>query len=74
MRAQRVWRVCSANDLGRLASQLDDLKRRLNQLESEHPERWKIDALKSSAHSISKQIDEIKCAEATEALGDLLRR
>jgi hypothetical protein len=57
-----------------LQSQLNDLNERLNQLESEHPERWKIDALKSSALTISKEIDDIRCAEATNALSELLRR
>ena len=74
MRAQRVWSVNRTANLGRLQSQLDDLNERLNQLESEHPERWKIDALKSSALTISKEIDDIRCAEATDALSELLRR
>ena len=75
MRAQRVWKIHgTGNDLGRLTSQLDDLNRRLNLLEKEHPERWRIDALKSSALSISKEIDDIRCAEATEALSELLRK
>ena len=75
MRAQRVWKIHgTANELGRLASQLDDLNRRLNLLEKGDPERWKIDELKSSALSISTEIDDIRCAEATEALSELLRK
>jgi hypothetical protein len=46
----------------------------LNLLEKGDPERWKIDELKSSALSISKEIDDIRCAEATEALSELLRK
>jgi hypothetical protein len=53
---------------------LDDLNKRLIQLESEYPERREIGALKSSALTLSKEIDDIRCAEATAALSELLRR
>ena len=74
MRAQRVWKVSGTPSLGRLQSQLDDLNKRLIQLESEYPERREIDALKSSALTVSMEIDDIRCAEATAALSELLRR
>jgi hypothetical protein len=57
-----------------LQSQLDDLNKRLIQLESEYPERREIGALKSSALTVSTEIDDIRCAEATAALSELLRR
>jgi hypothetical protein len=53
---------------------LDDLNKRLNQLESQHPASWKVDELKSSALSLSREIDDIRCAEATAALRELLRK
>ncbi|MEK9279086.1 MULTISPECIES: hypothetical protein [unclassified Bradyrhizobium] len=76
MRAQRVWKVNgSANtNIGQLQSRLDDLNKRLTQLESEHPESAKIEALKSNAANLSRDIDDIRCAEATAALRELLRK
>ncbi|WP_249149056.1 hypothetical protein [Bradyrhizobium manausense] len=50
------------------------MNKRLNQLESQHPESGKVDELKSSALSLSREIDDIRCAEATAALRDLLRK
>lgn len=74
MRAQRVWNVNGAASIGQLQSKLDDLNRRISQLESQHPESWKVEELKSSAVSLSREIDEIRCAEATAALRELLRK
>jgi Tfp pilus assembly protein PilO len=74
MRAQRVWKVNGAASIGQLQSRLDDLNKRLSQLENQHPESWKIDELKSNALSLSREIDDIRCAEATAALGELLRK
>lgn len=74
MRAQRVWNVNGAASIGQLQSKLDDLNKRLSQLESQHPESWKIDELKSSALGLSREIDDIRCAEATAALRELLRK
>ena len=74
MRAQRVWNVTGAASIGQLQSRLDDLNKRLNQLESQHPDSWKIEELKSSALGLSREIDEIRCAEATAALRELLRK
>ncbi|MET4387511.1 capsule polysaccharide export protein KpsE/RkpR [Bradyrhizobium sp. F1.4.3] len=74
MRAQRVWKVNGTTSVGQLQSRLDDLNKRLSQLESQHPDSWKIDALKSSAISLSREIDDIRCAEATAALSELLRK
>ena len=52
----------------------DDLNKRLSRLESEHPESPKIESLKSTALGLSREIDDIRCAEATEALSELLRK
>ncbi|WP_246509974.1 hypothetical protein [Bradyrhizobium glycinis] len=74
MRAQRVWKVNGATSIGQLQSRLDDLNKRLGQLESQHPDSWKLDELRSSALSLSREIDDIRCAEATAALSELLRK
>jgi hypothetical protein len=74
MRAQRVWNVNGAASIGQLQSRLDDLNKRLNQLESQHPASWKVEELKSSALGLSREIDDIRCAEATAALRELLRK
>ncbi|MCG2667166.1 hypothetical protein ACFPFP_09440 [Bradyrhizobium sp. GCM10023182] len=74
MRAQRVWNVNGAASIGQLQSRLDDLNKRLSQLESQHPESWKVEQLKSSALNLSREIDDIRCAEATAALRELLRK
>jgi hypothetical protein len=66
--------VNGATGIGLLQSKLDDLNKRLNQLESQHPESWKIDELRSSALRLSREIDDIRCAEATAALSELLRK
>jgi hypothetical protein len=75
MRAQRVWRVNNGGpSVGQLQSRLDDLNKRLSRLESEHPESSNIESLKSAALGLSREIDDLRCAEATEALSELLRR
>ncbi len=74
MRAQRVWKVNGAASIGQLQSRLDDLNKRLSQLENQHLESWRIEELKSSALGLSREIDDIRCAEATEALSELLRK
>ena len=74
MRAQRVWKVNGAASIGQLQSRLDDLNTRLGQRESLHPDCWMVEELKSSALSLSREIDDIRCAEATAALSELLRK
>ena len=74
MRAQRVWKVNGAASTGQLQSRLDDLNKRLSQLENQNPASWKLEELRSSALSLSREIDDIRCAEATEALSELLRK
>lgn len=74
MRAQRVWKVNGDASIGQLQSRLDDLNKRLVQLENQHPETWKLEELRASAISLSREIDDIRCAEATAALSELLRK
>ena len=74
MRAQRIWKVSGGAQIGQLQSRLDDLNKRLNQLEAEHPDNAKIEALRKSALSLSRDIDDIRCAEATARLSELLRK
>jgi Tfp pilus assembly protein PilO len=74
MRAQRVWKVNGAASIGQLQSRLDDLNNRLSQLENQQPESRKVEELRSSAVSLSREIDDIRCAEATAALSELLRK
>ena len=74
MRAQRIWKMNGVAHIGQLQSRLDDLNKRLSQLEAEHPENAKIEALRSSALSLSRDIDDIRCAAATAKLSELLRK
>jgi len=74
MRAQRVWKVNGAASIGQLQSRLDDLNNRLSQLENQQPESRTVEELRSSALSLSREIDDIRCAEATAALSELLRK
>jgi hypothetical protein len=74
MRAQRMWRVNETESAGQLQSKLDGLNKRISQLERQHPSNWTVDALKSSALTISREIDDMRCAEAMTSLRELLRR
>ena len=74
MRARRIWRVNETATANHLQSKLDDLNRRISQLERQHPEGWKIEALKSSALIIAREIDDMRCGEATTQLRELLRK
>lgn len=74
MRAQRVWKVNGTASVGQLQARLDDLNKRLRQLENQNPSSWKLEELRSSALSLSREIDDIRCAEATAALSELLRK
>jgi hypothetical protein len=74
MRAQRIWKVNGAAGIGQLQSRLDDLNKRLSQLEAPGPNPDEIEALKASALRLSRDIDELRCAEATAKLSELLRK
>jgi hypothetical protein len=78
MRAQRVWRPVGPAknnaEIERLLSELAALNRRVDEVERQHPERPKLDALKANAIMLARQIDELRCSHATERLGELLRK
>ncbi|MCK1361998.1 hypothetical protein [Bradyrhizobium sp. 199] len=74
MRAQRVWKVNGDASVSQLQSRLDDLNKRLGQLESQHPDSWTVQELRASALGLSREIDDVRCAEATAALSELLRK
>lgn len=71
---RRIWSATRLATVGSLQSQLDDLNKRLSELERQHSARSTIEALKLDALSVSRKIDSIRCAEATASLGELLRR
>ena len=68
MPAQRVWKPIGANsaEIERLRLQLASFNERIEELEKQHPEASKIEALRASALLLARQIDEIRCASATE--------
>lgn len=74
MRAQRVWVVNGVASVEQLQSRLDDLNKRLGQLETRNAGSGTVEELKASALSLSREIDDIRCAEATAALSELLRK
>lgn len=74
MRAQRVWKVNGAASIGQLQSRLDDLNKRLGQLEHQRPDSWKLEELRACALNLSREIDDLRCAEATATLSELLRK
>jgi hypothetical protein len=70
MRAQRVWKpdgaVTNNAEIERLRLQLASFNARIEELEKQHPEASKIEALRASALVLARQIDEIRCAGAYE--------
>jgi uncharacterized protein YydD (DUF2326 family) len=76
MRAQRSWKPVGpsqhAAEIERLHLELASFNKRINELEKSHPENWKIEALKTSALVLSRQIDEIRCS--TDDLTGLLAK
>jgi hypothetical protein len=66
MRAQRSWKPVGPSrhdaEIARLHLELAALNKRINELEGLHPEGWKIEALKTSALVLSRQIDELRCS------------
>lgn len=74
MRAQRVWKVNGDASIGQLQSRLDDLNKRLGHLENQDPDSATLEELRAIALSLSREIDDLRCAEATAALSELLRK
>ena len=70
MPAQRVWTtvgpVKSNAEIERLRLELASFNERIKELEKQHPDASKIEALKTSALVLARQIDEIRCSSANE--------
>ena len=77
MRAQRAWKpvrpVEKNAEIDRLRLELAALNERIEELEKQHPEASKIEALRASALVLARQIDEIRCSSAND-LTDLLAK
>jgi len=70
MPAQRAWKpggaIKNSAEIEHLRQQLAAFNARIEQLERQHPEASKIEALRASALVLARQIDEIRCAGAHE--------
>jgi hypothetical protein len=70
MPTQRVWKpVVSGKinaEIERLRLELTSFNERIEELEKQHPEASKIEALKVSALLLARQIDEIHCSSAND--------
>ena len=76
MRAQSGWNSVGPIKNAELESirlELATFKKRIEELEKEHPEAPKIEALRASALVLERQIDEIRCSCAND-LTDLLAK
>jgi uncharacterized protein YydD (DUF2326 family) len=77
MPAQRVWKpvgpVRKTAEIERLYLELASFNERIQELEKQHPEASKIEALRVSALALARQIDEICCSSAND-LTDLLAK
>jgi hypothetical protein len=77
MPAQRVWRqvgpVKGNAEIEHLRLELASFNERIEELEKQHPDASKIEALKASALVLARQIDEIRCSSAND-LTDLLAK
>jgi uncharacterized protein YydD (DUF2326 family) len=77
MRAQKLGKPEeSANknaEIERLCLKLAALNERIEELEKQHPEASKIEALRASALALAWQIDELRCSSARD-LTDLLAK
>jgi uncharacterized protein YydD (DUF2326 family) len=77
MPAQRIWKpvgsVKNNAEIKRLRLQLASFNERIKELEKQHPEASKIEALRINALVLARQIDEIRCSSAND-LADLLAR
>ncbi len=77
MQAQRILKpielVKKSAEIERLRQELAALNARIEELEKQHPEASKIEALRINALMLARQIDEIRCSSAND-LADLLAR
>jgi hypothetical protein len=77
MSVQRVWKsvgsVNSNAEIERLRLELASFNKQIEQLEKQHPDAQKIEALRVSALALARQIDELRCLSAND-LTDLLAK
>ena len=77
MSAQRVWKTVGPvkrnAEIEQLRLEPASFNERINELEKQHPDASKIEALKTSALVLARQIDEIRCPSTNE-LTDLLAK
>jgi uncharacterized protein YydD (DUF2326 family) len=77
MRAQRVWNplglVKNSPEIECLSLELATLNEQIEEIERQHPEAVKIEALRASALVLARRIDEIRCSTASD-LTDLLAK
>jgi uncharacterized protein YydD (DUF2326 family) len=77
MQAQRILKpielVKKNAEIEHLGQELAALNARIEELEKQHPEASKIEALRINALVLARQIDEIRCSSAND-LADLLAR
>jgi len=77
MQAQRTLKpielLKKSAEIERLRQELAALNARIEELEKQHPEASKIEALRVNALVLARQIDEIRCSSAND-LADLLAR
>jgi uncharacterized protein YydD (DUF2326 family) len=77
MQGQRISKptelVKKKAEIERLRQELAALNGRIEELEKQHPEASKIEALRVSALVLARRIDEVRCSSASD-LADLLAR
>ena len=77
MSVQRVWKsvgsVNSNAEIERLRLELASFNKQIEQLEKQHPDAQKIEALRASVLALTRQIDELRCSNAND-LTDLLAK
>jgi uncharacterized protein YydD (DUF2326 family) len=77
MQGQRISKpielVKKKAEIEYLRQELAALNARIEELEKQHPEASKIEALRVSALVLARQIDEVRCSSASD-LADLLAR
>jgi uncharacterized protein YydD (DUF2326 family) len=77
MRARTVWKpvepVRKSAEIERLYLELASFNERIQELEKQHPEASKIEALKVSALALARQIDEICCSSANDLTDSLTK-
>ena len=76
MSVQRVWTPGPVKKNAKIVClrlELAALNERIEELEKQHPEASKIEALRASALALAWQIDELRCLSAND-LSDLLAK